>query len=167
MSKTTFLGSNIWFITSSGLKMIKLIVLLLVLVGLSSSTPMDMSALAVQRDSGNFDNAWLCLDKNAHTCHEFNFSGQEHHLWIYKLVPVRHRLPVNPMVRHCHSVRSVCFPPFLPSSLWIHCRCCFPKTPTGGPCFGPGIGTSCANGACLERFPFGKIFLWPPSALSK
>merc|ERR1712018_151383 len=75
------------------------------------------------------------------------FSGQEHHLWIYKLVPFD---------TDCQSTQ------------WcdIVTQCCFPKTPTGGPCFGPGIGTSCANGACLERFPFGKIFLWPPSALT-
>merc|ERR1712018_271780 len=109
--------------TQNGLKMIKLIVLLL--VGLSSSTPMDMSALAVQRDSA--DRSIIC-----------GFTS-----WCL-------------FDTDCQSTQ------------WcdIVTQCCFPKTPTGGPCFFPGVGTSCANGACLERFPFGKIFLWPPSALT-
>merc|ERR1712117_327301 len=46
-------------------------------------------------------------------------------------------------------------------------QCCFPKVPNGGPCPMPGIGGAiCQSGNCVERFPFWKIFLWPPAALS-
>merc|ERR1711983_659134 len=47
-------------------------------------------------------------------------------------------------------------------------QCCFPKVPNGGPCPLPGIGGAiCQSGNCGERFPFWKIFLWPPAALSE
>ena len=49
----------------------------------------------------------------------------------------------------------------------LHFRCCFPKVPNGGPCPMPGIGAICQSGNCVERFPFWKIFLWPPAALCK
>ena len=45
-------------------------------------------------------------------------------------------------------------------------RCCFDKAPAGSPCL-IGVGFTCASGNCGERFPFWKIFLWPPAALSK
>merc|ERR1712117_448389 len=45
--------------------------------------------------------------------------------------------------------------------------CGFSKVPNGGPCPMPGIGGAiCQSGNCVERFPFWKIFLWPPAALS-
>ena len=40
------------------------------------------------------------------------------------------------------------------------------KDPAGSPCV-TFIGITCASGVCNPRFPFWKIFLWPPAALSK
>ena len=106
--------------------------------------------------------------------------AKEHCLWLFKLLSCwRHVRSVwqRPLLWHHQSVsklnaerrQSLCA---IQGRLHVcvselHFRCCFPKVPNGGPCPMPGMGAICQSGNCVERFPFWKIFLWPPAALCK